>query len=200
MITLYLAGSVIGAGPDRRLAALGSDEHGPLRAGRALRQGLEDKRRPAEPNLAGLRNRTLSLVGPSPHFGAASSSVSTSPTLPNTPAGSSSSSNGPRPTSAATSTRSSSARAPSAAADPSPPSTPGSTAAGVTDGPLFRAVSKGNRALERRLTAGVVNTIVQTAAERAGLVHRSPNPTPIDAHRRHLHPPRHRLGRQPPPP
>lgn len=43
-------------------------------------------------------------------------------------------------------------------------------AAHITDGPLFRAVSKGNRALERRLTAGVVNTVVQAAVVRAGLV------------------------------
>ena len=40
----------------------------------------------------------------------------------------------------------------------------------ITAGPLFRAVSKGNRALDRRLTAGAVNTIVQTAVVRAGLV------------------------------
>lgn len=39
----------------------------------------------------------------------------------------------------------------------------------ITAGPLFRAVSKGNRALDRRLTDGVVNTIVQTAVARAGL-------------------------------
>lgn len=43
-------------------------------------------------------------------------------------------------------------------------------AARIVDGPLFRAVSKGNRALDRRLTAGVVNTVVQTAVVRAGLV------------------------------
>ena len=43
-------------------------------------------------------------------------------------------------------------------------------AAAITDGPVFRAVSKGNRALDRRLTDGPVNTIVQTAVVRAGLV------------------------------
>lgn len=46
-------------------------------------------------------------------------------------------------------------------------------AAQINDGALFRAVSKGNRALDRRLTAGVVNTIVQSAVVRAGLVDHS---------------------------
>ena len=40
----------------------------------------------------------------------------------------------------------------------------------ITDGPLFRAVSKGNRALDRRLVPRVVNDVVHTAVERAGLV------------------------------
>lgn len=43
-------------------------------------------------------------------------------------------------------------------------------AARIVDGPLFRAISKGNRTLDRRLTAGVVNTVVQTAVVRSGLV------------------------------
>lgn len=43
-------------------------------------------------------------------------------------------------------------------------------AAQITDGPLFRAVSKGNRALDRRLVDRVVNDIVQAAVQRAGLV------------------------------
>ena len=43
-------------------------------------------------------------------------------------------------------------------------------AAGITDGPLFRPVSKGNRALDPAAHRRVVNTIVQTAVERAGLV------------------------------
>ncbi|MDN5762484.1 MAG: tyrosine-type recombinase/integrase, partial [Microlunatus sp.] len=43
-------------------------------------------------------------------------------------------------------------------------------AAKITDGPLFRAVSKGNHALDRRLSAGAVNTVVQAAVVRAGLV------------------------------
>ena len=43
-------------------------------------------------------------------------------------------------------------------------------AADMTEGPLFRPVSKGNRALERRLTAAAVNDIVQAAVLRAGLV------------------------------
>ena len=41
--------------------------------------------------------------------------------------------------------------------------------AGVTEGPVFRPVSKGNRALNRRLTADSVNDIVQQAAARAQL-------------------------------
>lgn len=43
-------------------------------------------------------------------------------------------------------------------------------AAQISDGPLFRAVSKGNRALDRRLVPRVVNDVVQAAVERAGLV------------------------------
>jgi len=41
--------------------------------------------------------------------------------------------------------------------------------AAITDGPLFRPVSKGNRPLARRLTAGAVNDLVAQAATRAGL-------------------------------
>jgi integrase len=41
--------------------------------------------------------------------------------------------------------------------------------AGITDGPLFRPVNKGNRALPRRLSTGSVNDIVQAAVRRAGL-------------------------------
>lgn len=40
---------------------------------------------------------------------------------------------------------------------------------GVTDGPVFRPVSKGNRALDRRLTPAAVNGILQTAVTAAGL-------------------------------
>ncbi|HYI52629.1 MAG TPA: hypothetical protein VEX57_01585 [Microlunatus sp.] len=36
--------------------------------------------------------------------------------------------------------------------------------------PLFRAVSNGNRALDRRLSAVAVNKIIQAAAVRGGLV------------------------------
>ena len=43
-------------------------------------------------------------------------------------------------------------------------------AASITDGPLFRAVSNGNRALDRRLSAVAVNKIIQTAVVRGGLV------------------------------
>ena len=42
-------------------------------------------------------------------------------------------------------------------------------AAGITDGPLFRPVNKGNRPLARRLSTGAVNDIVQTAVRRAGI-------------------------------
>ena len=41
--------------------------------------------------------------------------------------------------------------------------------AGITAGPVFRAVSKGNRALDRRLTASAVNDILHTAVAAAGL-------------------------------
>jgi site-specific recombinase XerD len=41
--------------------------------------------------------------------------------------------------------------------------------AGIIDGPVFRPVSKGNRPLPRRLTAGAVNNLVQQATTRAGL-------------------------------
>lgn len=43
-------------------------------------------------------------------------------------------------------------------------------ASGITDGPLFRPVSKGNRAVPRRLTAAAVNDLVQAAVARAGIV------------------------------
>lgn len=43
--------------------------------------------------------------------------------------------------------------------------------AGLTDGPVFRAVSKGNRALDRRLTPAAVNDILQTAVIAANLDH-----------------------------
>jgi site-specific recombinase XerD len=42
-------------------------------------------------------------------------------------------------------------------------------AAGITDGPVFRPVSKGNRALARPLNPESVNTLVQAAVARAGL-------------------------------
>ncbi|GGM09624.1 site-specific integrase [Nakamurella endophytica] len=41
--------------------------------------------------------------------------------------------------------------------------------AAITDGPVFRAVSKGNRALNRRLAPAAVNDIVQTAVAAAGI-------------------------------
>jgi len=41
--------------------------------------------------------------------------------------------------------------------------------AGITDGPVLRPVSKGNRPLPRILTAGAVNTLIQQATTRAGL-------------------------------
>lgn len=41
--------------------------------------------------------------------------------------------------------------------------------AGITEGPVFRAVSKGNRALDRRLTAAAVNDVLQRAVQAAGL-------------------------------
>lgn len=50
-------------------------------------------------------------------------------------------------------------------------------AAAVTDGPVFRAVSKGNRALPRRLTAAAVNGLVKQACARVGL-----NPAAYSAH------------------
>ena len=42
-------------------------------------------------------------------------------------------------------------------------------AAQITAGPVFRPVSKGNRALERRLHPEPINRIVQAAVERAGM-------------------------------
>lgn len=39
----------------------------------------------------------------------------------------------------------------------------------ITDGPLLRPVSKGNRALPRRLSTGAINDIVQAAVRRAGI-------------------------------
>ncbi len=57
--------------------------------------------------------------------------------------------------------------------------------AAVTDGPLFRPVSKGNRPPPRRLTAGAVNSLVAQAAARAGLGPNdpdTPDPTPLTQH------------------
>lgn len=42
-------------------------------------------------------------------------------------------------------------------------------AAAATAGPTFRPVSKGNRALPRRLSAGAINALVQQAVARASL-------------------------------
>ena len=50
-------------------------------------------------------------------------------------------------------------------------------AAGIADGPLLRPVSKGNRALARRLNADSANLLVQQAIARAGL-----DPLPYSAH------------------
>ncbi len=49
--------------------------------------------------------------------------------------------------------------------------------AGVTDGPVFRPVSKGNRAQPRPLHPESINTLIQNAVARAGL-----DPTPYSAH------------------
>ena len=51
------------------------------------------------------------------------------------------------------------------------------TAADITDGPVFRPVSKGNRALPRRLHPESINTLVQNAIARAGV-----DPGPYSAH------------------
>ncbi|KGI65840.1 hypothetical protein EU78_29225 [Mycolicibacterium rufum] len=50
-------------------------------------------------------------------------------------------------------------------------------AADITDGPVFRPVSKGNRPLSRRLHPESVNTLVQNAIARAGI-----DPGPYSAH------------------
>jgi site-specific recombinase XerD len=50
-------------------------------------------------------------------------------------------------------------------------------AAGIADGPVFRPVSKGNRPTPRPLHPESVNTLIQTAVARAGL-----DPTPYSAH------------------
>jgi integrase len=49
--------------------------------------------------------------------------------------------------------------------------------AGITDGPVFRAVTKANRPRPGRLNAESVNALVQAAVARAGL-----DPTPYSAH------------------
>lgn len=50
-------------------------------------------------------------------------------------------------------------------------------AADVSDGPVFRPVSKGNRPLPRRLHPESINTLVQNAVARAGI-----DPQPYSAH------------------
>jgi integrase len=42
-------------------------------------------------------------------------------------------------------------------------------AAGITEGPVFRAVSTGNRAGSRAMNPSSINVLVQAAAARAGL-------------------------------
>lgn len=49
--------------------------------------------------------------------------------------------------------------------------------AGIDEGPLLRAVSKGNRALDRRLSEGAVNQLLVNTVARAGL-----DPTGYSAH------------------
>jgi integrase len=49
--------------------------------------------------------------------------------------------------------------------------------AGITSGPLLRPVSKGNRALPRRLNPEALNRLVQTAVARAGI-----DASPYSAH------------------
>ena len=49
--------------------------------------------------------------------------------------------------------------------------------AGITGGPVFRPVSKGNRALDRPLNPESVNTLIRNAVARAGL-----DPRPYSAH------------------
>jgi site-specific recombinase XerD len=51
------------------------------------------------------------------------------------------------------------------------------TTAGITDGPVFRPVSKGNRALARPLHPESINTLVKQAIARAGI-----DPTNYSAH------------------
>ncbi|CAA9420258.1 MAG: hypothetical protein AVDCRST_MAG66-2598 [uncultured Pseudonocardia sp.] len=50
-------------------------------------------------------------------------------------------------------------------------------AAAITEGPVFRPVSKGNRPLPRRLHAESINDLVQAAIARAGI-----DPAPYSAH------------------
>ncbi|MGI8682133.1 MAG: hypothetical protein ACR2JO_08390 [Mycobacteriales bacterium] len=50
-------------------------------------------------------------------------------------------------------------------------------AAGITDGPVFRPVSKGNRPQPRPLHPESINSLIQHAVARAGL-----NPTGYSAH------------------
>jgi len=49
--------------------------------------------------------------------------------------------------------------------------------AGISSGPLLRPVSKGNKALARRLDAGALNRLVQATVARAGI-----DPSPYSAH------------------
>ena len=51
------------------------------------------------------------------------------------------------------------------------------TAAGITDGVVFRPVSKGNRALARSLNPESINTLIQAAVGRTGI-----DPAPYSAH------------------
>ena len=50
-------------------------------------------------------------------------------------------------------------------------------AAAITDGPVFRPVSKGNRAIDRRLHPESINDLVRAAVARSGL-----DPAPFSAH------------------
>jgi hypothetical protein len=124
------------------------------------------KTRPAQPDLAGLRDRALLLWGSSPRCAAASSPRSPSTNSPNIPTDPCWPCLAPRPTST----------------DSTPelvvlPRVGRPTRCHITNGPVLRPISKGNRALPRHLHPESINDLVQAAVYRV-----DPDATGYSAH------------------